>query len=165
MTYNVLDVCRYVINYSNQHGYGISNLKLQKVLYFIQAYCLVGKENHEACFNDEIEAWDFGPVIPKAYHEYKQYGSGNIPSIEFYYIFDKDDIWSYQKIKYDDNIISEEDKKLINTVIEALSKFSATQLVSITHKQQPWLNTYKPYQNNVITREELKGYFNYRRDK
>ena len=36
--YNVLDVCRHVINYSNEKDYGISNLKLQKILYFIQAY-------------------------------------------------------------------------------------------------------------------------------
>jgi len=35
MSYKVLDVCRHVINYSNEHDYGISNLKLQKVLYFI----------------------------------------------------------------------------------------------------------------------------------
>ena len=37
MSYKVLDVCRFVINYSNERDYGISNLKLQKVLYFIQA--------------------------------------------------------------------------------------------------------------------------------
>ena len=38
MGYDVLEVCRHVINYSNEKEYGISNLKLQKVLYFIQAY-------------------------------------------------------------------------------------------------------------------------------
>lgn len=35
MSYDVLEVCRHVINYSNEQGYGISNLKLQKVLYLI----------------------------------------------------------------------------------------------------------------------------------
>ena len=44
MSYRVLDVCRHVINYSNKHDYGISNLKLQKVLYFIQAYFLITKK-------------------------------------------------------------------------------------------------------------------------
>ena len=44
MSYNVLDVCRHVINYSNEHDYGISNLKLQKVLYFIQAYFLTNRQ-------------------------------------------------------------------------------------------------------------------------
>lgn len=34
LSLNVLDVARYVVNYSNEKDYGISNLKLQKVLYF-----------------------------------------------------------------------------------------------------------------------------------
>ena len=38
--YNALDVSRYIINYSNDKNYGISNLKLQKILYFVQAYFL-----------------------------------------------------------------------------------------------------------------------------
>ena len=41
MSYDVLEVCRHVINYSNEKEYGISNLKLQKVLYFIQSYFLI----------------------------------------------------------------------------------------------------------------------------
>lgn len=43
MSYDVLEVCRHVINYSNEQDYGISNLKLQKVLYLIQAYFLIDK--------------------------------------------------------------------------------------------------------------------------
>ena len=66
MSYKVLDVCRHVINYSNEHDYGISNLKLQKVLYFIQAYFLTKKKDHTPCFDEKIEAWDFGPVVPEA---------------------------------------------------------------------------------------------------
>ena len=41
MGYNVLDVCRHVINYSNEQNYGISNLKLQKILYFIHNQMLL----------------------------------------------------------------------------------------------------------------------------
>lgn len=44
MTYNALDVSQYVIKYSNEQDYGISNLKLQKILYFIQAYFLIEKK-------------------------------------------------------------------------------------------------------------------------
>lgn len=39
--YNVLDISRYIINYSNDCNYIISNLKLQKLLYFIQVYFLI----------------------------------------------------------------------------------------------------------------------------
>lgn len=92
MGYDVLEVCRHVINYSNEKEYGISNLKLQKVLYFIQAYFLIDKTKNAPCFDDKIEAWNFGPVVPAAYHEYKQYGSGDIPTIESYILFDTDNI-------------------------------------------------------------------------
>lgn len=80
MSYKVLDVCKYVIDYSNEKEYGISNLKLQKILYFIQAYFLI-KQPSRCCFDDKIEAWDFGPVVPKAYRKYKQFGSSDIPTI------------------------------------------------------------------------------------
>lgn len=56
--YSVLDVARYVVARSNRAG-AISNLKLQKVLYFIQAEFLVVQ--NMPCFAEQIEAWDFGP--------------------------------------------------------------------------------------------------------
>lgn len=160
MSYNVLDVCRHVINYSNENDYGISNLKLQKVLYFIQAYFLTNKKDCTPCFDEKIEAWDFGPVVPEAYHEYKQYGSGDIPTVESYIMFDKDDIWSSKRVGFNDDIILDEDKALIDKVIDKFSEYSATALVSLTHKQSPWIDTYVPNQNKEITIEKIREYFN-----
>lgn len=155
--YNVLDVCRYVINYSNDKDYDISNLKLQKLLYFIQAYFLINK--NETCFNETIEAWDFGPVIPKAYSEYKQYGGGHIPSISSYIEMDSDNIWSVHRVKYNNNIFSNADKKMINDVINQFAEYTATDLTSLSQNQAPWNNIYEPYTNNEITKESIKEYF------
>ena len=47
-----------------------SNLVLQKLLYFIQAYCLVVL--NRAAFDEKIEAWMYGPVIPEAYYNVKR---------------------------------------------------------------------------------------------
>ena len=143
MSYKVLDVCRFVINYSNEHDYGISNLKLQKVLYFIQAYFLTKKKDHSTCFDEKIEAWDFGPVVPEVYHRYKAYGSASIPYM------------SNSKIKE----ISEDDKKLIDGIVDECSQYSAAALVEITHNQAPWLDVYKPYCNNTISKRSIKKYF------
>lgn len=85
--YDVLDVCRYVIGYCNANDYPISNLKLQKLLYFIQAYFLT--QLGRPCFAEDIEAWDFGPVVPEAYHQYKQFGAGSIP-----YVFNDPENWN-----------------------------------------------------------------------
>lgn len=160
MSYNVLEVCRYVINYSNEHDYGISNLKLQKVLYFIQAYFLTNKKTHTPCFDEKIEAWDFGPVVPEAYHEYKQYGSGDIPTVESYILFDEDDIWNSKRVAFNDNVIKDEDKILIDKVVDKFSEYSATDLVSLTHRQSPWIDAYAPYQNKLdrILYSEISNY-------
>ena len=63
--YNVIDVSSYIINYSNQINHPINNLKLQKLLYYVQAATLV--KTGRKCFNSKIVAWQFGPAIPEAY--------------------------------------------------------------------------------------------------
>lgn len=155
--YNVLDVCRYVINYSNDKNYGISNLKLQKLLYFIQAFFI--KCTSDICFREKIEAWEFGPVVPEAYREYKQYGSGNIPRISAYVEINNENIWNSKVREYNSDIIKEDDKQLINMVIDGFADYTATDLVEITHNQSPWIESYVPYMNNEITPQMLKEYF------
>lgn len=157
MIYNVLDICRYVINYSNEQGYGISNLKLQKILYFIQSYFMI--TNGNPCFDDKIEAWDFGPVIPAAYHEYKQYGYGNIPPVNSYIVYEGSGILDLKRVKFDDSIISDDDKLLINKVVDKFADYSSTALVSLTHHQSPWIDAYSPDYSNEITTASLSEYF------
>lgn len=156
---NVLDVCRYIINYSNEKKYGISNLKLQKILYFTQAFFLINKENGEPCFIEPIEAWEFGPVVPIAYHEYKQFGSTDIPSIDSYIEVNPFNIWDVSIIDFDEGCLLVEDRMLIEEVVDQLSDFSATDLVNITHNQAPWSSVYKPYENNEITISSIRDYF------
>lgn len=158
--YNVLDVSRYIINYSNKNDYGISNLKLQKILYFVQAYFLINTESKTPCFEEKIEAWDFGPVVPKAYHEYKQYGSGDIPTITSYIDFSTQDIWDSERIKYDDQNISEKDRRLINEVVDKFADYTATDLVTLTHRQAPWKDAYVPHMNREISVDSIRCYFN-----
>lgn len=157
----VLDVARYIINYSNEKNYSISNLKLQKLLYFVQAYYLAFTSSHEPCFSDEIEAWDFGPVVPSAYHEFKSFGGGDIPPVMTYYKLDtKDNLWSIREVRFDGDCISENDKKLINDIVDKFSAYSASDLVQLTHNQAPWKKAYRSRQNAVITQEAIRGYFN-----
>lgn len=158
MAYNALDVARFIINYGNEKGYSISNLKLQKILYFIQADFIAYSDKHEPCFNEEIEAWNFGPVIPEVYHEFKEFGSGRIPSIKKYIDLSKG-IWDSKIKEFSNNIISEEDAKRIKGLVDQSSKYSATQLVEISHKQKPWKNAYQPYMNNIITKRSISKYF------
>lgn len=159
MVYSVLDVSRHIINYSEEKDYGVSNLKLQKLLYFVQAYFMLEKKDHTPCFHEKIEAWGFGPVIPKAYQEWAQFGSCDISLIESYMVIDKDNIWNSYRVQYHDDIIDEDDKKLIDRVIDRFADYTATDLVSLTLCQRPWMDTYVEGQNNEITTDAIRRYF------
>ena len=70
------DQAAFLIVYSAKQSCPISNLKLQKLLYFAQCYALIS-ENRKL-FDEPIEAWAFGPVVPDVYILYKQYGEASI---------------------------------------------------------------------------------------
>lgn len=140
--YSALDVARYIILYCNRLGQTISNLKLQKILYFVQAEFLVS--NGKPCFSERIEAWDFGPVVPDVYHRYKVYGGASIPCIGA-----------------DDNYcpFNEKDRKLADGIIKECAKYSASMLVEITHKQSPWQKAYQKRSGTLISNESIKSFF------
>lgn len=156
----VLDVARFIINYSNEKEYSISNLKLQKLLYFVQAYYLSFTKSHEPCFEEEIEAWDFGPVVPLVYHEFKAFGGSDIPTITSYYEFgSENNIWSIRKVPFSQESISEENREIISSVVDKFALYSASALVALTHRQTPWKNAYRPHENRIITKDSIKEYF------
>lgn len=140
--YKALDIAKYVIWYCNHKHLGISNLKLQKMLYFIQAEFLV--ELDYPCFEDQIQAWDFGPVVPSVYHEYKIFGNSNIPYMS-------SDIPRIGLLLFEEKHIKE--------IVAECSKYSASQLVDMTHRQTPWIEAYKKRENNEITNSEIKDFF------
>lgn len=138
--YRALTVAEHIINRCNKLGRPISNLKLQKILYFVQAEFLVATGH--VCFAEEIEAWDFGPVVPVVYHRYKVYGSASIP------YFLTGTICR----------IPTKDIEIMDGIIDECAKYSASKLVEITHNQTPWKKAYRSF-DKVITPESIKNYF------
>lgn len=72
MAYSVMDVAKYVLYKCASSGRPISNLQLQKILYYVQKAFL---DQGKVCFEEDFEAWQFGPVIPTVYYEYCVYSS------------------------------------------------------------------------------------------
>lgn len=157
MNYDVLDVSRYIISYSNKMDYGISNLKLQKVLYFVQAYFLI--QTGHPCFNEKIEAWDFGPVVPVAYKEFKKFAGMDIPTINYYIVFNKNGSLDVKCAEFENDFISGEDRVLINKVVDKFSEYSSTDMVKLTQHQTPWIDAINSYQSNEITNKSIFEYF------
>jgi len=75
------DMAKYFLSLTDENvGDLISNLKLQKLVYYAQGFHLAMHD--KPLFDEETEAWTYGPAIPELCSEYKKYGSGHIPSPE-----------------------------------------------------------------------------------
>jgi uncharacterized phage-associated protein len=121
----------------------ISNLKLQKLVYYCQGFSLA--LHNVPMFQEDIEAWPHGPVVRSLYEANKQYGADVIPCPN----------------SFDAAIYSLAQKTVIEEVYKVYSQFSPWKLRELTHTEPPWLFT----SNNgktfftVITHDTLKNYF------
>ena len=70
--YTAIDLSKYIVLKCIQDEHPISNLQLQKILYYIQKDFL---SRDDLAFSDSIEAWQFGPVVPNVYYYYCGYGA------------------------------------------------------------------------------------------
>lgn len=82
-----LDLAKYLVDKSIQDTKPISNLQLQKIMFYIQKDFL--QKKGEPAFYADIEAWQFGPVVPIAYYAFCVYGANPIrhrqePSLDHY---------------------------------------------------------------------------------
>ena len=117
---------------------GITNLKLQKVLYFAQAYYLakLGKP----LFAEKLEAWDYGPVVPEVYRKFKHNKSKPII------------------IEEDKSTLAEEDKEALKKVWDTFGGYSASRLVDIVHAHTPWKEA-NASADKVISNKAIKDYY------
>ena len=138
--YSAIDVANYVILQERLCGHLVSNLKLQKILYFIQATFLV--ERGMPCFFEEILAWSFGPVVYEVFYKYRIFGGSGIPS----------------NLKIKRPRILYEDKELIDSLLETLRLYDSVTLTNVTLHQDPWVES---YDNNdeTISLVKIKKFF------
>lgn len=128
------NMSEYVILFCQNMGVSISPLKLQKLLYYIQSWH-IAKFDKETLFDELPEAWVNGPVYRDIYNSYKTsfFRNENI-------LTDLDEEQLANKLKevQDSLQVSENQLKLINTVLQAYSKLSDERLVMMTHSEEPW---------------------------
>lgn len=126
-TVKAQDVTDLVLYWANRDGDLISNLKLQKLLYYAQAWYLVNFKM--PLFGDSIEAWDFGPVIPDVYHKYKRFGCNPIKYRD--------------KMGKEENEFSKEQLEFLVEFCDVYIGIPAHTLVSISHNEKPWIEGYE----------------------
>ena len=160
-SYRAIDVANYVIKIAKENSIDdITNLKLQKILYFLQTAFLI--KNNKSLINENFERWDYGPVVPEAYHLFKQFGSSIIknPVSEFetqinWSAPNPSDKFKIIEHEFKEENIDEADRKDIKSYFTNINKMTAGELVDLTHSQTQWLK-YK--ENGTISLHNAPKY-------
>ncbi len=101
----------------------ITQLDLQKILYFVEGFHLALRE--EALFDDEFEAWTNGPVLPSLWRRFRVHGEKPIPK-------------SMTTVR-SDIILSTATIDFIEQIWNEYSIYDSGRLVGLTHDRKgPW---------------------------
>ena len=105
-------------------------------------------------FDEAIQAWKLGPVVPSLYHEFKRFGSDPINEYSVY--MDSDGGTSQPFINSHDVAVP-----VMEKAWDVYKPYTAYALVSKTHEpDSPWAKSYtSEMDNNAIEDEEIKEYF------
>lgn len=143
MAYKALDIAKKLIclaqNDEPNGGELLTNLKLQKLLYYQQGFHLAFFGT--PLFDESVESWMYGPVVPSVYDEYSKYGSASLPV-------------TTQAIT-----LTDDEERLFNEVFDAYREFSAIGLMNKTHSERPWIEAVPHDRGTVITQDSMKAYF------
>ena len=121
----------------------LTPMKLQKLLYYTQGAFLAIDDT--ALFDDDIEAWEHGPVVSSVYNKYKKYGRSGIEKNEADTIA----------------IIDEHTYAMLYGIYEKYGKYSASQLRNMTHREEPYIiaSGNDDCEIKVISKASIKDYF------
>lgn len=126
----------------DESGDLISNLKLQKLVYYAQGFSLALLDR--PLFGEPIEAWMHGPVVPALYRKYREYGNQALPV----------------PVDVDFERFTDDERNLLDEVYNVYGQFSAWKLRNMTHDDGPWKQTYVDgAPSEVIQPEAMKRFF------
>ena len=139
-----IDIANFFIDVSDfMDEESITNMKVNKLVYFAQAWSLV--KFNKKLFNEDIEAWKQGPVIPSVYKAFRTCESKNIEMT----IGD-----------YDESIFTAEQLNFLADIALTYGKYTALALRNISDKPgSPWALVYEKKKNNIISPESMTKYF------
>ena len=143
MAYPVIQIANQLLLYSaDKGGELMTNMKLQKMLYYQQGFHLAYFGT--PLFEEDIEAWMYGPVVPTVYDRYKSNGRNGIEP-------DRGLDFSFGQKK---------ELALFNEVCKVYGAYSAIGLMNMTHEEMPWKSTpIGEGEGHIIAKEKMQSFF------
>ncbi len=139
------NVASLFLYWANREGDPVSHLKLQKLLYYSQAWHLVNFGR--TLFPDPIEAWAYGPVVRSLYEKYSKEVRSSMPIL---YPFTKTDGTKEEKP------FSKPELHYLKEFYKRFIRMSAHDLVNMSHRDEPWQVTKR---NEAIDTELMRKFY------
>jgi uncharacterized phage-associated protein len=153
VTYTPQHIANYFLDRAEEDSLTIDPLKLIKLVYI--GYGWVLALTSERLFEEPIEAWKHGPVVPSIYHEFKHYRSKPIQEPSGAFDMETMD-YSIPKLPNDDATTL----LILEKVWAAYRPFSGWSLRNKTHQPgTPWSRTYDGNMSKPIPDELIKTHF------
>ena len=156
--YSPKAVANYFLNRRKERGLRpLTQMKLHKLVYFSHGWHLALW--NKPLINEMVEAWEYGPVVPTLYHEFKEYGANKIPRLAT--------DWNPETLDWDITPrIDEDDKQALGLLARITTVYgmrSARDLSALTHaKHSPWTQTAEEHsgiRHVDIPNDRIQGYF------
>ena len=143
---NIIKNSEYIIECYKRHNKSITNLELQKLMYFLEALYMVAMDE-DYLYEENFTAWNFGPVNREIYDKYKKFGSNPI-------------------VLDEEILINPINQHFVENLFILFKDFTAAALVNLSHSEgSPWYEIYKKNNGNIprdvnINKLETKKWFN-----
>lgn len=143
---DIMDAAKLFINLAQcnaeqNEGDPMTNLRLQKLLYFAQGwnFARMGKP----LFADDFSAWPFGPVSLSVYNQFKSN--------------ERNPLYSNAP---DDGALTRDELELLIDVYNAYEGYSTGALVDLSHRKGgPWDDTIKKESGKIIPKDKIAAWF------
>ena len=141
--YSATVIANAFIKLAKQEDVPLTNMKLQKLVYIAHGYCLALLDR--PLIENDVHAFEWGPVIPTLYNKLKKYGAGTV-----------------EYISTESKTPPEHGKALsiVKSVWESYKNFDALKLSAITHElDTPWNETWNTNKFGVIPTQSIKNHY------
>lgn len=152
-----LEVSNIILTHFDYSGDLITNKKMQKLLYYVEAWSLV---YHSSLIEDNFEAWVHGPVVPEVYQAFRSFGYSPLKN-EY-----QEGQTASDKLKHllGHSNLEQEQKDIIFAVLQKYGALTSYQLEALSHSEKPWIAARAglgefDHSSKIIDKELMKSYY------
>lgn len=156
---NPFAVANFIIDMAIEKDKPVTNLKLQKIMFFLQGYCL--SKYKTPLIDGRFSKWRYGAVEEDVYIEFKNNGSSPI-TYEYKEAYIKDCVIHVNPVRMDNNILKSGIVNNFEEIIDKLIDIESWELAEIVFSHSSW----KDFKDEICadrardyTNEEIKSCF------